>query len=146
MLQVVLRCPTNGEPLAVALPADVRHQDLPAPSQIVASEAPRCVHHFFCRASRHDLSTVDAGARPYVNEVVRRPHGVLIVFHHNEGVAQVAEVFQGGKQQVIVPLVQADRRLVQDIQHSHEGGANLGGQPDTLALAAGQSARLPAQG
>ena len=43
-------------------------------------------------------------------------------------------------QLVVVPLVQADAGLVQDIQHAHQGGADLGGQADALALAAGQGA------
>ncbi len=47
---------------------------------------------------------------------------------------------QGGQQLVVVPLVQADGRLVQDIQHPHEAAADLGGQADALALAAGQGA------
>ena len=33
-----------------------------------------------------------------------------------------------------------------NVQHPHEGGADLGGQPNPLALAAGQGARLAAEG
>jgi hypothetical protein len=39
---------------------------------------------------------------------------------------------------MIVPLVQTDRRLIQHIEHSDQPGADLGGQPDPLRLAAGQ--------
>ena len=41
--------------------------------------------------------------------------------------------------------MQADRRLVEDVEHAHQTGADLGGQPDALRLTAGQRARGPAQ-
>ena len=63
-----------------------------------------------------------------------------------EGVAQVPQVLESVQQQVVVPLVQTDRRLVQDIEHPHQRGADLGGQADALALPAGQGARLAAEG
>ena len=39
--------------------------------------------------------------------------------------------------------MQADRGLVQHIEHTGQGAADLGGQADALALAAGQRARRP---
>ena len=47
---------------------------------------------------------------------------------------------------MVVPLVQADGGLVQNVQHAHQRGADLGGQADALALPAGQGARGPGQG
>ena len=44
------------------------------------------------------------------------------------------------EQTVVVALVQADRRLVQHVQHADQAAADLGGQADALALAAGQRA------
>jgi hypothetical protein len=38
----------------------------------------------------------------------------------------------------VVALVQADRRLVEHVEHADQAGADLGGQPDALRLAAGQ--------
>ena len=40
----------------------------------------------------------------------------------------------------VVALVQADRRLVEHVEHAGEARADLRGQPDALALAAGQRA------
>src|SRR6476469_1674017 len=37
-------------------------------------------------------------------------------------------------------------RLVQDIEHAHEGRAYLSGEPDTLGLATGQGGRGPVDG
>ena len=79
---------------------------------------------------------MDAGAGADVDEVVCLPHGVLVVLHHQQGVAHVPQALQGRKQLVVVPLVESDGRLVQDIEHSHQAGTDLSGQPDALALAA----------
>jgi hypothetical protein len=42
--------------------------------------------------------------------------------------------------------MQADGRLVQHVQHTHQPRADLGGQPDALGLAAGQGSCRPLQG
>ena len=42
---------------------------------------------------------------------------------------------------LVVALVQADAGFVEDIQHAHQGRADLGGQPDALAFAAGEGGR-----
>ena len=88
--------------------------------------------------------TPRAGA--YVDDIVGCPHGVLVMLHHQQGVPQVPQVLHGFQQHIVVPLVQADGGLVQDIQDPHEGGADLRGQADALALAAGQGASPPGQG
>ena len=50
------------------------------------------------------------------------------------------------KKLVIIPLMESDAGLVQDIGHSHQAGAYLGGQADALGLSAGQGACGPGQG
>ena len=47
---------------------------------------------------------------------------------------------QSVQQLVIVPLVQADAGLVQNIGHAHQTGTNLGGQADSLGFSAGKRA------
>ena len=53
--------------------------------------------------------------------------------------------FRRGQQPRVVALVQADRRLVQHIEHAGQARADLAGQPDALALAARQRARAARQ-
>ena len=71
-----------------------------------------------------------------VDEVVRRAHRVLVVLDDDERVAEVAQTLERCKQLVVIPLVQPDGRLVEDIQHPHEAAADLRRQADALALAA----------
>ena len=46
------------------------------------------------------------------------------------------------QQAVVVALVQADARLVQDVEHAHQARADLRGQADALRLAAAESVPL----
>src|SRR3546814_482767 len=58
----------------------------------------------------------------------------------DDGVAEVAEALQGREQPVVVALVEADARFVEDVEHTRQAAANLAGEADALALAAAQRA------
>ena len=63
----------------------------------------------------------------------------------DERISKVAQALKRTQQLVVIALVQADARLVEDIQHSHQAGADLRGKSDALALAAGQRRRRAGQ-
>ena len=88
----------------------------------------------------HSASAMHAGAGPHVDHVVGSEDGLFVVLDDDHGVAQIAQALQRRDQLFIVALVQADARLVEDIQHAHESGANLRGQADALRLAPTQAA------
>ena len=88
---------------------------------------------------------MDAGPGANIHQKIRRPHGVLIMLHHNQRVAQIPQMLQRFQQPAIVPLVQTDGRLIQNVEDTHQGRADLRGQADTLALAAGECPGPPAQ-
>ena len=91
------------------------------------------------------MAAVLARTRADVDGPVGGPDRVLVVLDDDQGVAEVAQPDQGLDQPAVVPLVQADARLVQHVQHPDQAGADLGGEPDPLRLAAGQAAGRPAQ-
>jgi hypothetical protein len=70
---------------------------------------------------------------------------VLVMFDHDHRVAEVAQMAQRVEQARIVALVQADGRLVENVEHAGQAGADLRGQPDALALAARQGAGIARQ-
>ena len=74
------------------------------------------------------------------------PDRLLVVLDHDDRVAQVAQADQGLDEPPVVPLVQADRRLVEDVEHPDQSGADLGGEPDPLGLAAGEGGGAARQG
>ena len=91
--------------------------------------------------SRDDVATQLAGPGPQVDDEVGGADRLLVVLDDEHGVAEVAQPLQGVEEPPVVPLVQADRRLVEDVEHPHQARADLGGQPDALALAARQGGR-----
>ncbi len=81
-----------------------------------------------------------AGAEADIDHVIGRDHRVLVMLDHDHGIAEIAQPPQRIEQACIVALMQADRRLVEHIEHAGEARADLGRQANTLALAAGQRA------
>jgi hypothetical protein len=62
------------------------------------------------------------------------------VLDDDHGVAEVAQADQRLDEPAVVALVQADRRLVEHVEHADQAGADLRRQPDALRLAAGRRA------
>ena len=59
---------------------------------------------------------------------------------HQHGVAQIAQALKRGEQLLVVTRVQADARLVENVQHAHQPRADLRGQADALRFAAAERA------
>ena len=58
----------------------------------------------------------------------------------DHGVAEIAQPPERLEQPVVVALVEADRGLVEDVEHARQARADLAGEADALALAARQRA------
>ena len=143
VLQVVLRGARELERPAPRLAALLRHRDGAAARKVVRRERALEPHDLVGLAGRHHLAAVLARARPHVDDVVGAADGVLVVLHHDDGVAQIAQALERGDKPLVVALVQADGRLVQDVEHAHEARADLRGQADALRLAARERGRGP---
>ena len=83
-----------------------------------------------------------AGARAHVDQVVGGVHGLLVVLDDEHGVAEVAQALERADELRVVALVQADRRLVEDVEHADERRADLvasrirwASPPDSVAAA-----------
>ena len=63
---------------------------------------------------------MDAGCRTNIHNVVGRTHGILIMFHDNQRISQILKIHQCMQQLVIVPLMQSDTRLIQNIGHADQ--------------------------
>ncbi len=92
-------------------------------------------------ALRDDLAAVLAGARPDVDDVVGGAHRLLVVLDDDDRVAELAQPLERRDELGVVALVQADRRLVEDVEHADERRPDLGRQPDALRLATAQRRR-----
>ena len=137
LLQVVLGCALDPD-VAGRLAPLARDLDHPRAGEVLPGE--RVTHRLdLCRRPlRDDVAAVLTGPGAHVDEVIGRAHRPLVVLDDEHGVTEVPEAFECRDQLLVVPLVQPDRRLVEDVEHPHERGADLRREPDALGLAAGQ--------
>ena len=103
--------------------------------QVATRERIRVGRHLAGCALGHHAAPALAGARADVDDVVGAADGVLVVFHHHQGVALVAQFVQGIQQDLVVTRVQADGGFVQHVAHALQIGAQLRRQTDPLRLA-----------
>ena len=61
---------------------------------------------------------MDARARTDIEHVIGSQNGVLVVLDDDDRIAQVAQALEGFEQPVVITLVQADRRLVENVEHA----------------------------
>ena len=123
-----------------------RHRDLATAREVLAGHGVGVGVEVGDRAAVDDLAAVLAGAGPDVDDPVGDLDGVLVVLDDDQGVAEVLEADQGLDQALVVALVQADAGLVEHVEDADQAGADLGGEPDALRLAARQRARGPVEG
>ena len=79
---------------------------------------------------------MDAGAGAHVDDVIGREDRLAIVLDDEHGVAEVAEARLRLEEARVVARVEADRRLVEHVEHADEGRADLRGEADALPFAA----------
>ena len=127
-------------PALLRLAAFRRHRDLLDTAEIAPGERVRIGDDLGRGTARHDAAAVHAGAGPDIDDIIRETNGVLVVLDHDHGVAEIAQPLEGVEQAGVVALVQADGGLVQHVEHARQPRADLGGEADALALAAGQRA------
>ena len=137
-LQVVLASVLDAELARRPAPL-LGHRDRPAgrPGTARSSECDDLLD-LRGRALGDDLAPMLAGAGSEVDQVVGRVHRAFVVLDDHDGVAQVAQALEGADQLLVVALVEADRRLVEDVHDADETGADLRREPDALRLAAGE--------
>ena len=80
------------------------------------------------------LATVHAGSRADINNVVRVPDGVLVVFDHEHGITEISQVNQCPEQPLVVALMQANGGFIEDIHNANQASTDLTGESNTLCL------------
>ena len=73
--------------------------------------------------------------------MIRAADGVLVVLDHQQRVALLFQFLQRVQKNPVVAWMQADGWFVEDVAHTAQIRAKLGGEPDALRLAAGQRRR-----
>ena len=122
-----------------------RQRDRALAREILPGEAFGVRHDVLRGAFRDDLAAMHARAGADIDDMVGMQDGVLVMLHDEHRIAEVAQVLQRVEQPRVVALMQADGRLVQHVKHARQPGADLRGEPDALAFAAGERAGIAAE-
>ena len=122
-----------------------RNGDGLAPGEVGPRQRDLASADLLRRPLEDDLAPVHARPRTDVDDLVGLHHHVLVVLHDEDRVPHVAQTLQGRDQADVVPLVEADGRLVEDVENADQPRPDLRGQPDPLALPAGEASRSPVQ-
>ena len=78
------------------------------------------------------------GPRTDINNMVCTANSVFIVLHYQHGITHVSQMGECGQKPLVVPLVEANRWLIQNVHNAHKASANLRGQTYTLGFTARQ--------
>ncbi len=141
VLEVVGAGALHGDELAGALAAPLRERDFAAAAEVVGGDAGGAGEELFERALATISPPWTPGAGAHVDDMVGVADRVLVMLDDDHGVAEVAQALQRFEQAVVVVLVEADRRFVEDVEDAREAGADLRREADALALAARERAR-----
>ena len=133
----MLARPDHREPaLGVARAAAGRDRDAQLAPEVAGRERLGVAEHLDEGAGDDDLPAVPSRPGPEVHDVVGGADRLLVVLHDEHRVPQLLELAERREQPRVVPLVQPDGGLVQDVEHAHEPAADLRREPDALGLAA----------
>src|SRR5688572_17339406 len=91
------------------------------------------------------LAAVFARTRTQIYQVVGDANRLLVMLDDDDRVAEIAKMMERAEKRAIVALMQADGRLIEDVEHARKIGANLRRQPDALSFATGQRGRAAAE-
>ena len=89
---------------------------------------------------REDFSALETRAGTHVDEVVGGADDVFVVFYYDYRISKIAEADHCGDEAGGVGGMEADGRLVEDVDHAAQAGTELGGELDALDFAAGEGA------
>ena len=142
VLQVVAGGLDHRQLFLVARTPFPRHRDLARSGEVLPGDRGRVGGDFGGRPPGHDLAAMHARARADIEDVIGLADRFLVMFDDDDGIALVAQVFQRGQQPVIVALVEADGRFVENIEHPGQARPDLRGQPDALRFTARQCPRV----
>src|SRR5947209_12027389 len=124
--------------LAVARPALVWYGNCSPAGEVLSGKALGIGQDLGEITGGDYLAAAHPRARTKVDNVVGGAHGFLVVLHDDDRVAHVAKPLQAAQEAVIIARMQADARLVKDVEDAHQSTADLAGKADSLRLAAGK--------
>ena len=137
ILEIVFLRAENRKRRSVLLPPFRPHLDLHPSRNVSSGQRVGLTHDFRGRSVRDESSAMTSGAGAEIDHIIRAADGFFVVLDHKHSIAEVAQIFERRQQPAVVAMVQADRRLVEHVEHAAQLRANLRREADTLTLATG---------
>ena len=94
------------------------------------------LEHLLRSTGKDNLTTLATGLWAEVNEIVGCKHYIAVMLHHNDGVAYVAQALERVNKPVVVTWMEADTRLIKDVEHIDKLRTHLGRKTYALSLTA----------
>ena len=105
----------NSQFFSISFPANLWDLHPFLTAEVLPRYGLRAIYDFGRLSIKNHLAPMNARARPNIHNVVRSTHGILVMLYDNDGVAKVSQMFQCSQKLIVIALMQADARLVQDI-------------------------------
>ena len=137
VLEVVLAGAPNGEASTRARRSASRwNGDTQIPAQVAAGERCLVLEDVTQHSGNDHFPTVTPRAGAEIYDVVGGSNGFFIVLDYDDRVAEIPEAGERAQQTLVVPGMQTDRGLVQDVEDAYEPTADLSSQANPLRLSA----------
>src|SRR5246127_5585046 len=127
------------EEFAGRLTARPGNRDAQFTAEIFAGDGFLVAQDFLVAAGKEQLAAQFARAGTQIEDAVGSSDGVRVVLDHEHGIAEVTQRFQDVDEPLGVTRMQANGGLIEDVQSSHEMGAQGSSELDALRFATGKS-------
>ena len=131
----------DGQRCAVRRAALGGNRNVRASSEILAGERARIRSDFRGRADGHEFAAGLARTRAEIHDVIGAADGFFVVLDDEDRVAEIAQRFKCAEQAAIVARVEADRRLIENVENAAKARADLRGEADALRFASRECGR-----
>src|SRR5260370_10500299 len=138
VLQIVCTRAKNLDRFSVGAAAFFRHGNFCCATQILTGE--RFGGGFNLRrfAMRDQVAAGVSGTGAGIDNEISSADGVFVVLDDQNGIAEVAKMLERTEKAGIVAGVEADARLVKNVENTTQARTDLRGQADALGFAAGK--------
>ncbi len=124
--------------MAIAAAPLCRNSNFAPTAEVIGGQGFLGFEDLLKRALRHHFAPANPRARPQIDDMIGLANGVFIMLYHDHRIAQIPQALKRFQKPVIVPLMQANRGLIQHIENTGQPAANLAREPDPLGFAARQ--------
>ena len=93
--------------------------------KIFAREAVFVCDNFIIGTCGYDFATADTRPRSEVDNKISSPHGIFIMFNHDNGIPKIAQPLQAFDKPFVISGMQSNTRFIKDIKNTYKATANL---------------------